>query len=463
MFSLDDKKLLQIEGPHRFVTIAGITGVQLSGLKTKAFIKSSLLNSENGTISFWASPTEDIDKSPNVNGQFIYPFLSDHFPAQNVDSSHFSVYYQGSGYPRVISRFTDGGFWAQMDYGVAPFVYAESLPLMKGQWYHFAVTWNKAAESLVMYVNGEMVGHNYSAKAFKKAGTGLFIGNPLMVISRIEILDRIESATDIRKKYLSLRPSSNDPADKKIKSLVIPEFQPQRETPLDNSWKKTYQCMFTDQKDLKEWTFQTGDQFKQQFTFEIDSSGLMWKTPGVIHTESRGYLWSPVIAEGDQCIEFEFQVLSPKGLALVIMCASGMLGEDIITDQGLRKTGSMADMNNNYRNYHWEFVRRVEAMRTDVETQYVNKNPWGKSLFVGCVPRLPQNRWIKLRMMKTGNDIKGWLDGKLVYSVTDNPYSNNGPALNSGRVVLRQMYNTAMKYRNFVIYERKKKSLPQKR
>ena len=115
----------------------------------------------------------------------------------------------------------------------------------------------------------------------------------------------------------------------------------------------------------------------------------------------------------------------------------------------------MGDMLLNYRNYHWEYMRRVEAMRTDVESQYVNKNPWAKSLYAGCVPRFEQNRWYKIRFIKSGNRLYGSLDGKTVFDVQENANDNNGPVLNSGRVVLRQMYNTAMKYRNFKIYRKK--------
>jgi len=148
-------------------------------------------------------------------------------------------------------------------------------------------------------------------------------------------------------------------------------------------------------------------------------------------------------------------MISPRGLALVMWCASGMQGEDVIGDHGLTQSGSMGSMLSRYRNYHWEFVRRVEAMRTDVETQYVNKNPWSKSLYVGCVPRFEPNKWYRLSCIKVGNRLIGLLDGKVVFDVEDDPYDNNGPLLNSGRIVLRQMYHTAMRYRNFVVYRKK--------
>lgn len=453
---LNNSSRISIEGPHRFIKIAGITGLHVSSLKTKAYFETSAFQEDKGTVSFWMSPLENIDKAPVAGGSsLIYPFLSNVYPPDLVDSSNFSFYYQGRHYPRVIARFTGGNYWGQMDYGIAPVVYAEALPLQKGQWYYFVVTWDKPAETIIMYINGELAGHNFSSKAFIQGKTKIYIGNPLMVINRLKIQPELLRREEVKKEYMSLRPRTNQPSDNAIDIIVNPQDKPILDFHLDNTWEKAYECSFTKKSELDAWTFQTGDKYRDKFKLEITGTGLLWETPDIIHTESRGYLWCPVSIEGDQCIEFEFQLLSSKGLALLIMCASGMQGEDIIEDHGLRKTGSMSDMNSNYRNYHWEYMRRVEAMRTDVETQYVNKNPWGKTLYVGCMPSIEQNRWIKLRFIKIDNKLYGSFDGRTVFNIEDNPYDNNGPVLNSGRVVLRQMYNTSMKYRNFVIYQRK--------
>ena len=61
---LTDASNLTIEGPHRFVDISGIRGLLVTTLSTKAFLETSLLNSEKGTISIWMSPVEDMDKFP---------------------------------------------------------------------------------------------------------------------------------------------------------------------------------------------------------------------------------------------------------------------------------------------------------------------------------------------------------------------------------------------------------------
>ena len=74
----------------------------------------------------------------------------------------------------------------------------------------------------------------------------------------------------------------------------------------------------------------------------------------------------------------------------------------------------MGTILNDVRCYHWEFVRRVEAMRTDVETQYVAKNAVGLKFTSRCVPRLVQNRWYRLRFVKAGARLHGSFDGQTV-------------------------------------------------
>ncbi len=107
---------------------------------------------------------------------------------------------------------------------------------------------------------------------------------------------------------------------------------------------------------------------------------------------------------------------------------------------------------NQTRNYHWEFMRRVEMMRTDMETQYFAKNPWNYKMFYGCIPRLEQNRWHHLRLVKVGNRIHGSIDDMTVFDLNDDSFNNNGPVLNGGRIGIRQMYKTRMLYKNFEVY-----------
>jgi hypothetical protein len=166
------------------------------------------------------------------------------------------------------------------------------------------------------------------------------------------------------------------------------------------------------------------------------------------------YLWSRRTFEGDQWIEFDFRVESPRGLALLVACASGMQREDFFADHGIPSTGSMGTILSDVRCYHWEFLRRVEAMRTDVETQYLAKNNIGLKLALRCVPRLESNRWYRLRFVKAGRRLHGSFDGQTVFDVKDDPWTNNGPIYDFGRIGLRHMYNTTLRYRNLVVHTR---------
>ena len=103
--SLHDSTGIHIEGPHKFAAVNGITGLHVTSLHTNAWIESTALQSTEGAVSLWMSPLEDIDKSPNVQGSLVYPLISDKPQTVVDDSTHFSIYYQGTGYPRLIARF----------------------------------------------------------------------------------------------------------------------------------------------------------------------------------------------------------------------------------------------------------------------------------------------------------------------------------------------------------------------
>ncbi len=166
------------------------------------------------------------------------------------------------------------------------------------------------------------------------------------------------------------------------------------------------------------------------------------------------------IFEGDIWIEYDFRPEGPDGLALLIVHASGVQREDIIGDHGLLETGAMGPMVNRYRNYHWEYLRRVPFMRLDVETQYVQKNPSGKLLEFACIPKLQQGQWYSLRFAKIENRLYGSIDGKTAFDVTDSPSDGSGPVYEFGRIALRQMYRTKMLYRNLVVYTRNRSNIP---
>ena len=456
---LTDATNLSVNGPHRFVTIAGLTGFQPTSVHTKTYIETDLHQGEQGTLSFWFSSLEALDffprtgRPPNVGGNpYVYPFISDVYPANNIARTRFGVLWN-PGDPQILAKFTDGEIWEKMDYVLPPFAMIEKLPLRPGSWYHVVLTWNQEAGSIDLYVNGLLMGYNHRADEFAESGQRLYLGSPMFVMREVTLSDRAMEAEAIRAAYAEHRPDANGAADADLARLTTPAYGSPSVFVLDASWKKAFDCPFTRQSDLEGWRTQTDPSVLDRTTVEITPEGLLFATPDEIGVAPRATLWGPRTFEGDQCLDVEFRLESPEGLALVVLCASGMAREDFLADHELQMTGSMGPILSGTRNYHWEFMRRVNVIRTDVETQAVYKNPW-RHLYYGMIPKLEQNRWYRLRLVKIGNRLQGSLDGNIVFDVEDDPHANNGPAYNFGRIALRHMYSTTIRYRNLVVHER---------
>ena len=463
--SLQDETSVAIKGPHRFLQIAGRTGLQVTSLHTKAVLKTDLHREPQGTLTFWFSPLEDLTFAPsnqsNSKVTFDFPYLSDVFPGRALGQARFGIWFTVD-YPAILAKFAGGGVWEKLDSGLAPFVYAEKAVLREGYWYQIALTWDRSAKRLAIYLNGMMVGHNLRAENFETAAEQLYLGNPMMAMADLHIENRALGQTAIDAGYQATRPRANQLPDAELRSMLQPAFLAPLDLRRDDSWKTAFECPFSRTKDLDDWIRQgPGAKFLADFRMATTREGLLLKTPDKIDSETRMYLWSQRRFEGDQWIEVDFRLESPAGLALLVACASGMQREDFVADHGVPNTGAMTTILRDVRCYHWEFVRRVEAMRTDVETQYVAKNPFGRRLHSACIPRLEQNRWYRLRFIKAGRRLHGSLDGQTVFDLSDNPFDNNGPVYNFGRIGLRQMYHTALRYRDLVVYQRGPRILPQ--
>lgn len=458
---LTDLTNLTISGKYRFVTINGLTGFQPTSLHTKAYVETQLHQGKKGTVSFWFSPLEELDFFPIAGSQrnrdryvFDYPFISDVFPPNQVNKMNFGIFWN-NGDPQILGKFSAGGIWSKMDYSIPPFAFIEKVPMRPGSWYYLVMTWDKKARMIEIYVNGALMGYNDNATDFMESNDKLYIGCPMMVMRDLEFTNQVLRVEEIKTDYQKQRIAANDVVDAEITKLTTPAYGPDSNLKLDDSWEKSYTCSFTKESDLDGWHFQTHKSSLDSMILDITPEGLYFKTPDKIANATRLTLWGPKTFEGDQWLEVDFRLESPRGLALVIMCASGMCREDFIDDHELEMTGNMSPILAGTRNYHWEFVRRVNVIRTDMETQAVYKNPWGKHLNWSVIPKVEQNKWYKLRMIKIGNRIQGSLDGKIVFDVMDNPNGHAGPVFNFGRIGLRHMYHTTIRYRNLIVYERR--------
>jgi len=454
---------LTLDGPHRFVAREGRTGLHVSSLNTSAACRTDLHQRPRGTLSIWFNPLEDLGAMPEMEhlrskdaNAFFLPLVSDALPARDLENGYFGIWWNAGWYPKLMAKFCHGRLFPPMDFVMLPWVYADWLALRRGCWYHVVLTWDKPAARLRLYFNGVLAGHNDRMDHFDRGRGALQLGNPVMLLSELSLAETVWTESEVAEAFLR----GGGVSSPEIERSLLPVNLPAGELSRDRSWRQALARSFTERDDLADWLRQ-GPQYYRLPHCGITSEGLLVQTPDELAVDSRTYLWSPVTFEGDMWIEYEFRPEAPRGLALLVVCASGPQREDFISDHGLPRGGGMGTIiADRVRNYHWEYFRRVEAMRTDVETQFLCKNPWQRPLAFAVRPKLTEGQWHRLRLVKIGPRIHASLDGHTVFDAEDKSWYGTGPWYDFGRIALRQMYHTTMRYRNFSVHTRDTEATP---
>lgn len=453
-----------VDGPHRFIEIAGRTGYQPLSLSTQLRIPCAVQQGERGSFTLWLSPLETLGVSPPLD--FVarrdphwqrYALLSDGWPGNNPDKSVFAWYWQSSWHPQMIAKFKRGAAGnTAADFGVTPYVPVEHLPLHRGTWYQLVFTWDKPASRFRVYVNGILCATTSFPFRCDEAGEALYLGNTAMVFAGFEATTRELPAEEIASRYAADPLPKNATVNAELAALfTVQPAEPHAWRP-GPEWRQVYQRSLTAPGSFDAW-FQQGC-LNAPFTLlakEITPEGLLLQTPDTIDTESRVYFWSPDRFEGDLAVEFEFRPEQGTGLALLVVQASGMQREDFLTDHPPRTSGAMDTIiSDRVRNYHWEFFRHAVDVRGDLATQVFVKNPWMKPLAMSSLAPLPLHQWHRLTFVQEGARLRGFINGLPAFDVTEDPLAHAGPVLDCGRIGLRLMYGTKMRFQNLGVWNR---------
>jgi hypothetical protein len=342
------------------------------------------------------------------------------------------------------------------DFALAPCVIVEQLPLRARTWYQLAFTWNKPAHRLRIYVDGVPCGTTDYPFDEKPPRAGLYLGNTAMVFADLEIYGHELSGEAVCRRYEQAGlPRSEAVADELAALFTVRPRRPADWAP-DRGWALSDRVPFTRPEDLRGWVQQgcTREPFRMR-TLETTPEGLLLETPDRIDNESRMYLWSPRDYEGDIAVQLDFRPEKDSGLALLVVDASGMQREDFLADHPPRTTGSMSTIiADRVRNYHWEFFRRTGDVRADLGTQVLVKNPWLRPLGMATLPPIRVVQWHRLLFLKERAHIRTAIDGQWVLDVRDDPLINTGPVFDYGRIGLRLMYGTRMRFRDLAVWTR---------
>jgi hypothetical protein len=276
-----------------------------------------------------------------------------------------------------------------------------------------------------------------------------------MAFGDLEIYDSVLTERQLAESAKAAAPPT------RIQSTLLDLFTVRPRPPAawtpDNGWKPEYSATFTRESDLDGWIQEgcTGQPF-QMVERRITPEGLLLETPGIASAEARMYLWSPRSFEGDIAVEHEFRPEKDTGLSLLVVHASGMQREDFVLDHPLHNTGAMTTIiASNVRNYHWEYFRRVGNVRADLATQVLVKNPWQRPLGMSARAPYKVGEWYRLLYVQEGRHIRAAINGEWVLDATDDAFNNTGPVFNYGRIGLRLMFQTRMRFRNLKVWTRR--------
>jgi len=458
---------VRLIGPARVIELHGRKGINTTSIRSVIELKQHTLNKPQGTVSLWFMPLEDLsafDPKPGMSTSnplwITYPFLSDSRNPQDFDNGNFKLAWTPRWHPSLIGIFAKGSFYQQaFDLPHHALVSASHVVFTKDTWYELTLSWDYDHDQYNLYLNGILIGRQdqfYLGRFYRDiAGPSLYTGNPVLAISSTKFYDVALSSKDI---YRNFRREATS-FDQKLENDLIATYDGNGRGPFswhpDGSWHKEMSIDFGKPSDLKSFYVQ-GD----AVTVKVDGQGLLIETVDSPYTakelDHQVYLWSNRTFEGDLYVEYEFKVLQPGGLSLLMVDASGMNREDFMTDYALRTSGRMKTVyGEDVRNYHWEYYREMADMRNDVSNSALVKNPFAYPLaFSALTTSVEKNVWHKLQFLQIGNKLTGAIDGKIMVEFTDDGFTNNGPVYNFGHIAIRCMLHSKLMFRNLRVYDR---------
>jgi len=459
---------VNVTGPVRLISLNGRKGLNLTSIHSLLELKQHTLNKRQGTVSLWFMPLEDLSAFDPKTGMstsnknwMTLPLLSDSNNPQDFDGGNFKLIWTPRWHPSLITMFAKGSFYQQaFDMPHAALISVSHLTFAKNTWYELTLSWDYDHDVYNLYLNGILIGRQdqFWAGAFRKdsAGASLYTGNPDLAMSTIDFYDSALSAQEVYKDFRRDATSFDQKLEDELVATYDGSGRGDFSWSLDASWHNELSLAFDKPSDLNNFYVQG-----EPVAVKVDDQGLLIETVDSPYTEKQldhqVYVWSNKTFEGDLYVEYEFKVLRPGGLSLLMVQASGMNREDFMADYPLRTSGRMKTVyGEDIRNYHWEYYREMSDMRNDVSNSALVKNPFAYPLsFSALTTPVEKNVWHKLQFLQVGNKLTGAIDGKIMVEFTDDGFKNNGPVYDFGHIAIRCMLHSKMEFRNLKVYDRK--------
>lgn len=425
-----------------------------------------------GHLTLWICPVEELSQHPiiwrtgasNKVGHTI-PLVTDEASTPETEAARFSVFWQPSWSHPFFVKFARGRFFPDMhDPEPRFFIEGWIATLRRHHWYRIDLAFDHERAYHALWLNGILAGRsNQQGRApasFEQCGPRLFLRSPQIAYGSVELYPRPMPEELITDRYKAEAPAANHAPDEELTHALTGSANPRRFLqPEEGNWTTVLNLDLCHQDQASRFHLQGCPD-----CLHWDPEGLRVLTPqetpfaqDLIDDEKpdlrQMYLWSEDVYEGDLYIAFDFMPLQHGGLVILIPRASGMQGEDFLTDYPPRVSGSMKLIHSSdVRLYHWEFFREMDDVRNDVPTHAIVKWPWERVLATG-VSQLPFHfrEWNRVEFLQRDEHFHGAVNGEVVIQGHDTPYAGSGPVLRHGRFAIRYMVRTDARLRNLVV------------
>ncbi len=468
-FLLNDTAKLKLTGPARTITIKGRSGINMTSIRSVLELKAHNLKREKGTVTIWVMPLEELstfDTKPNMSKSnphfYTYPFLSDNSNPLDFSAAAFKLAWSPRWHPSLMVQFGKGTFYEEaFNMPHKALISVSHFAFNKNKWYQLTLSWNYKKDEYALYVNGVQVGREDQNRVLPlyrdSINTSLFLGNPALCFSEINFYDEVFTPRETYDQFKKETTAFDKELDDELQYTYAGKGRKKFIWKMDNNWKKKLDISMTSPSHLDSFYVQ-GNPVEVKITGE----GLLVETINKEYTgrllDSQVYVWTNRPFEGNLYVEYDFKVLRPGGLSLLMVQASGMNREDFMADYPLRTSGRMTTVyGEDVRNYHWEYYREMADMRNDLENSALMKNPFLYPLSFGSLGT-PVNKdvWHKLQFLQIGNKLTGAIDGVIMVEFEDDGFSNNGPVYDFGRIAIRCMLHSKLLFRNLKVYNQSK-------
>jgi hypothetical protein len=155
-----------VTGPSRVLDLKGRKGINPQSIHTVIKLGKHNLNDPKGTVVLWFFALEDLgasflaDHMKMDNPHFAtYAFLSDFETPRDVAQANFS--FEWNRFNEFRAKFFKGTVYPRLGFDPPQKAWVQAVPFnyfQQHRWYQLAVTWDDAAKSAELYVNGILVG-----------------------------------------------------------------------------------------------------------------------------------------------------------------------------------------------------------------------------------------------------------------------------------------------------------------